>query len=77
MSSNDRDDRHDYQPKDAVREAGKGALVIGGGGLFAAALVNALSKQNVGPWGVFTRGGGMIGTFGVSIVSSILQSSGC
>ena len=63
MSSKDRDDRDDYQPKNAVAEAGKGALVVGGGGLFAAALVNALAKQNVGPWAIFTRTGGMIGTF--------------
>jgi len=60
-------DREDYEPKNAVTEAGKGALTIGGGGLFAAALVNALAKQNLGPWAIFTRTGGMIGTFGASL----------
>jgi len=66
MSSEDRDG---YKPKDAITEAGKGALVVGGGGLFAAALVNALAKQNVGPWAIFTRTGGLIGTFGTSLAA--------
>ena len=30
MSSKDRDDRDDYQPKDAVKAAAKGALILGG-----------------------------------------------
>jgi len=57
------DDDH-YQPKDAISNGIKGALITGGAGLFMAAVQNSLAKQNVGAWGVFTRGGGVITTFG-------------
>lgn len=55
-----------YHPKDAVRSSITGALVSGGAGLFASAIQNSLQKQNVGAWGVFTRTGGTIATFGTS-----------
>ncbi len=55
---------HSYHPKDAVGEAARGALVVGGAGLFASALKTALAKQNIGAWAVFTRTGGMITTGG-------------
>ncbi|KAK0649374.1 hypothetical protein B0T16DRAFT_326287 [Cercophora newfieldiana] len=56
------DDDH-YKPKDAISNSIKGALITGGAGLFMAAIQNSLAKQNVGAWGVFTRGGGVITTF--------------
>jgi len=33
-----------------------------------AAVQNSLAKQNVGAWGVFTRGGGIITTFGTILL---------
>ena len=53
-----------YHPVDAVSGGVKGALATGGIGLFTAAIQNSLAKQNVGAWGVFTRGGGVIMSFG-------------
>ncbi|KAK1753060.1 hypothetical protein QBC47DRAFT_305114 [Echria macrotheca] len=56
------DDDH-YHPKDAVSSGIMGASVAGGAGLLFAAIQNSLAKQNVGAWGVFTRGGGTITSF--------------
>lgn len=53
-----------YHPVDAVSGGVKGAMVTGGFGLFTAAIQNSLAKQNVGAWGVFTRGGGVVMSFG-------------
>lgn len=53
-----------YHPKDAVGGAIKATLVTATGGAFVSAVQNTLTKQNVGAWGVFTRSGGTIGTFG-------------
>jgi len=52
-----------YHPKDALQAGLKGGLVAGGAGLFAAAIRNSLHKRNIGPWGVFTRYGGITATF--------------
>ena len=52
-----------YEPKDAIKAGINGALVMGGAGLFAAAIQNSLQKQNVGAFAVFTRSGGTIATF--------------
>lgn len=54
-----------YQPKDAVKAALNGTMVTGGAGALVAAVQNSLSKKNVGAWGIFTRSGAVIGTFGM------------
>lgn len=53
-----------YQPKDAIGSTLKATLVTGTGGLFVSAVQNTLTKQNVGVWGVFTKTGGTVATFG-------------
>ena len=60
------DDDH-YHPKDAVSSGIMGASVAGGAGLLFAAIQNSLAKQSVGAWGVFTRGGGTITSFGMHL----------
>ncbi|KAJ5476561.1 hypothetical protein N7475_002290 [Penicillium sp. IBT 31633x] len=54
---------HSYHPKDAISAAMKATALTGSVGLFAAAVQNTLTKQNVGTLGVFVRGGGIITTF--------------
>lgn len=56
-----------YAPKDALAATFRTTAATGGVGLFASAVQNTLLKQNVGPWGVFTRFGGTIGVFGTSL----------
>lgn len=53
-----------YQPKDTIRQSVKATMITGGAGLFASAVQNTLTKQNIGAFGVFTRTGGTIATFG-------------
>ena len=53
-----------YHPKDAIGAAVNTTLITGTAGLFASAVQNTLQKQNIGPWGVFTRTGGTIAIFG-------------
>lgn len=60
------DEDHSYHPKDAISAAMKATALTGSVGLFAAAVQNTLTKQNVGTLGVFVRGGGIITTFGMS-----------
>lgn len=52
-----------YHPKDALKSATNGALVIGSAGFLIAATQNSLAKKNYGAWGVFARGGGTIASF--------------
>ncbi|KAL2019947.1 hypothetical protein VTK56DRAFT_9039 [Thermocarpiscus australiensis] len=52
-----------YQPKDAIHAGLYSALTTGCGGLLFAAVRNSLAKQNIGPWTVFTKNGGIIATF--------------
>jgi hypothetical protein len=59
------DEDHSYHPKDAISAAMKATALTGSVGLFAAAVQNTLTKQNVGTLGVFVRGGGIITTFGM------------
>ena len=56
-----------YHPHDAIGSAMKATTLTGGVGLFAAAVQNTLTKQNVGPLGVFFKSGGTIGIFGMEI----------
>jgi len=53
-----------YHPKDTIKAAINGTLVLGAAGLTVSAIQNSLTKQNVNAWGVFTRSGGTIATFG-------------
>lgn len=53
-----------YQPKNAVNQTVKATMITGGAGLFASAIQNTLTKENIGAFGVFTRTGGTIATFG-------------
>ena len=55
-----------YQPKDAIGTSIKSTLIMGGAGTLVSAVQNALTKQNVTAWGVFTRTGGTIAIFGLS-----------
>jgi uncharacterized protein (DUF697 family) len=57
------DNDHDYHPKDAIRAAGWSAGILGTGGLVAAAVQSAVTRQNVGPFGTFTKFGGTIATW--------------
>lgn len=56
---------HSYHAKDAISAAMKATMLTGGVGLFASAVQNTLTRQNVGPLGIFMRGGGTIGIFGM------------
>lgn len=53
-----------YHAKDAIGQTIKATLIVGSGGLFLSAVQNTLAKENVGPWGVLTRTGGTVWTFG-------------
>lgn len=55
-----------YHPKDAVSAAIKATALTGSVGLFASAVQNTLTKQNVGPLGVFVRSGSTIGVLGMN-----------
>ncbi|RKU45571.1 hypothetical protein DL546_006966 [Coniochaeta pulveracea] len=57
------DNDHDYHPKDAIRAAGWSAGILGTGGLVAAAVQSAVTRQNIGPFGAFTKFGGTIATW--------------
>ena len=52
--------QHSYHPQDAISAALKATTLTGGVGLFAAAVQNTLTKRNIGPMGVFIKGGGTI-----------------
>ncbi len=67
------DDGH-YHPKDAIQAGLRGAAVYGGIGLLFAAVRNSLAKSHVGPWTTFTRGGGIIATFGTPRVPHSLST---
>jgi hypothetical protein len=56
-----------YQPKDAVSAAVSSTMITGGVGTIVAAAQNTLTKQNIGAFGVFTRFGGTIAVFGMSM----------
>ena len=72
-----------YQPKDALGAGITGVLVLGTAGTAISAVQNTLTKTNVGPWGIFTRSGGTITTFGmlgkfpnVSVPNSCIAAMG-
>ena len=55
-----------YKPKDALGDMFSVTMIMGGAGLSLSAIQNALARQNIGAWGVFTRTGGSIGLFGAT-----------
>lgn len=59
------EEQHNYHPQDAISAALKATTLTGGVGLFAAAVQNTLTKRNIGPMGIFIKGGGTIGIFGM------------
>lgn len=62
-----------FHPHDAVSAAIKGTGVVGAAGLLVSAVQNTLTKSNTTPWGVFTRTGGVILTFGAC---NLVQKNG-
>lgn len=56
-------DSDHYVPKDALSAGVWSGIVMGGGGLFLAAVKTSLEKKHVGPWHVFTKNGGIVATF--------------
>ena len=55
-----------YVFKDAVGGALRTTVAMGAIGLFFASVQNALTKQNVGAWGVVTKFGGTTTSFGMA-----------
>lgn len=55
-----------YAPHDVLDETVKTGVVGLGAGFFLAAIRNAMSKRNVGAFGVFTRGSPIIGICGTA-----------
>ncbi|EGX96681.1 NADH-ubiquinone oxidoreductase 213 kDa subunit [Cordyceps militaris CM01] len=64
-----------YQAHDVLDETAKTAVVGLGAGFFMAAVQNALSKRNVGAFGVFSRGAPIIGLAGDATRKSLLVNS--
>lgn len=62
-------------PKDAISLATEATLIMGAAGLALSAIQTSLTKQNVSGWAVFTRGGGIIATFGGFVLRLSLLSS--
>lgn len=65
MVSHNAQQEHVYHAQDAVSAALKATTLTGGVGFFASAVQNTLTKQNIGPMGVFVKSGGTIGIFGM------------
>jgi len=65
-----------YEPKDAIGECLTNGGIVGGAGILISAVQNTLTKHNVGPWGVFTRTGGVIAVFGILTSSDVALLQG-
>lgn len=52
-----------YERKDAIGDGITATLILAGAGTTVSAIQNALTKQNVSAWGVFTRFGSTITIF--------------
>ena len=59
------EDEATYQPKDAIGRAIESSLIMGAAGLTVSAIRTSLVRENIGAWGVLTRGGGIVAIFGV------------
>lgn len=53
-----------YEPQDAIGKAIKNGAMLGGAGLFLAAVQNTVAKENVGMFGIFSRFGSSTALFG-------------
>ena len=53
-----------YHPKDAVSAAVTATMVTASAGAIISGVQNALTKQNVGAFGILTKTGGTIAVFG-------------
>lgn len=53
-----------YEPQDAIGNAIKNTIMIGGAGLFIGAVQNTVTKTNVGAFGIFSRFGTTTALFG-------------
>lgn len=58
-----------YVPKDTLDDTLKAAVMGGAGGLFIAAVQNAMVQRNIGAFSVFTRGAPIIGLASTSRTS--------
>lgn len=56
--------RSEYKPSDLINDTVKGGAITGLAGLAYASVRNALTKQNTGARGVFTKYGSNVVTFG-------------
>lgn len=55
-----------YQPKDAIKAAIQGTMVMGAAGTFVSAVQNTLTRsRSATAWGFITRTGGTIVIFGI------------
>ena len=69
-ASSPTDEASEYKPKDAIEQTINTTLVVGGAGLFTAAVQNSLARENLGIMGVFTKFGGTTTSFGAITLSS-------
>ena len=53
-----------YHPKDAVSAAVRATMITASAGAIISGVQNALTKQNVGAFGILTKTGGTIAVFG-------------
>jgi len=53
-----------YHPKDAVSTAVRATMITASAGAIISGVQNALTKQNVGAFGILTKTGGTIAVFG-------------
>ena len=58
-----------YQPQDALATTTRAIVMTGTAGIFLAAIKNTVAKENIGPFGIFSRFGGTVGTFGMDVCS--------
>ena len=64
-----------YEPKPTLKQTVRATLQAGTVGLVLSTVQNALGKHTHGAMGVFTRTGGTIGFFGITIPYPILSTS--
>jgi hypothetical protein len=60
-------EEHTYHPKDALGPAVKAGLTTGVVGAIFSGIQSALTKQNIGPLGAFTRYGGTTAIFSMHL----------
>lgn len=53
-----------FQPQDAIGKAIKNSAMLGGAGLFLAAVQNTVAKENIGMFGIFSKFGSSTALFG-------------